>query len=143
MTSRPRALVLSAVVFAAFALSSLALAAPALAEIDVAGWHFQDLSSHHVPITFAAAFDSEKLAWVKYDGQQSDIYLLDFATGNETRVTDTPERESAVAMDGNRLVWVSREGDDFSKPALGRQYCQDCHMLRTPRKTADDGSSVH
>jgi hypothetical protein len=28
--------------------------------------------------------------------------------------------------------------EDFYRPALGRQYCQDCHMLRTPRKTAED-----
>lgn len=27
--------------------------------------------------------------------------------------------------------------DDFHKPELGRQHCQDCHMLRTLRKTAD------
>jgi decaheme cytochrome c component MtrC/MtrF-like protein len=28
--------------------------------------------------------------------------------------------------------------DDFFKPGLGRQQCQDCHMFRTLRKTADD-----
>jgi hypothetical protein len=28
--------------------------------------------------------------------------------------------------------------DDFNKPDLGRQHCQDCHMLRTLRKTADN-----
>ncbi len=28
--------------------------------------------------------------------------------------------------------------DDFNKPGLGRQHCQDCHMLRTLRKTAED-----
>lgn len=28
--------------------------------------------------------------------------------------------------------------DDFHKPDLGRQHCQDCHMLRTPRKVAED-----
>jgi hypothetical protein len=27
--------------------------------------------------------------------------------------------------------------DDFHKPELGRQHCQDCHMLRTLRKAAD------
>lgn len=28
--------------------------------------------------------------------------------------------------------------DDFHKPDLGRQHCQDCHMLRTNRKVAED-----
>ncbi len=28
--------------------------------------------------------------------------------------------------------------DDFHKPDLGRQHCQDCHMLRTTRKVAED-----
>ncbi len=28
--------------------------------------------------------------------------------------------------------------DDFHKPDLGRQHCQDCHMLRTERKVAED-----
>ena len=28
--------------------------------------------------------------------------------------------------------------EDFSKPALGKQQCQDCHMPRTQRKTAED-----
>lgn len=28
--------------------------------------------------------------------------------------------------------------DDFHKPDLGRQHCQDCHMLRTDRKVAED-----
>ncbi len=28
--------------------------------------------------------------------------------------------------------------DDFNKPGLGSQQCQDCHMPRTQRKTAED-----
>lgn len=28
--------------------------------------------------------------------------------------------------------------EDFFKPGLGRQHCQDCHMPRTVRKTAED-----
>lgn len=28
--------------------------------------------------------------------------------------------------------------DDFNKPGLGRQHCQDCHMPRTMRKAAED-----
>jgi hypothetical protein len=28
--------------------------------------------------------------------------------------------------------------DDFATPGLGRQQCQDCHMPRTQRKTAED-----
>ncbi len=32
------------------------------------------------------------------------------------------------------LEWL----EDFNKPGLGRQHCQDCHMFRTLRKTAED-----
>jgi len=28
--------------------------------------------------------------------------------------------------------------EDFNKPGLGRQHCQDCHMFRTQRKIAED-----
>ena len=28
--------------------------------------------------------------------------------------------------------------EDFHKPGLGRQHCQDCHMLRTLRKLVED-----
>jgi hypothetical protein len=28
--------------------------------------------------------------------------------------------------------------EDFAKPGLGRQHCQDCHMLKTERKVAED-----
>lgn len=28
--------------------------------------------------------------------------------------------------------------EDFNKPGLGRQHCQDCHMPKTIRKTAED-----
>lgn len=28
--------------------------------------------------------------------------------------------------------------EDFNKPGLGKQHCQDCHMPRTRRKTAED-----
>lgn len=28
--------------------------------------------------------------------------------------------------------------DDFNKPGLGKQHCQDCHMPRTVRKVAED-----
>jgi nitrate/TMAO reductase-like tetraheme cytochrome c subunit len=28
--------------------------------------------------------------------------------------------------------------DDFNKPGLGKQHCQDCHMPRTMRKVAED-----
>jgi len=92
----------------------LLFAGPAVATIDVAGWHFKDLSSHQIPIGFEAAFDSESVAWIKYDAQQSDVFLLDIATGNETKITDTPETESDVALDGDRLAWVSRVSWDIN-----------------------------
>lgn len=92
-------------------------AGSARAVVDVAGWHFADLSSHQIPIGFAAAFDSERVAWIKYDVQQSDVFLLDMATGNETKITDTPASEANVALEGDRLAWVSRVSWDFNTPA--------------------------
>ncbi|ACH40061.2 cytochrome c [Citrifermentans bemidjiense Bem] len=32
--------------------------------------------------------------------------------------------------------------DDFKKPGLGTQQCQDCHMPRTVRKTAEDSDAA-
>lgn len=31
--------------------------------------------------------------------------------------------------------------DDFNKPGLGKQHCQDCHMPRTMRKVAEDSDN--
>ena len=31
--------------------------------------------------------------------------------------------------------------DDFNKPGLGKQHCQDCHMPRTMRKVAEDSDT--
>lgn len=44
---------------------------------------------------------------------------------------------------GKRKVGVQTQTflewrEDFNKPGLGRQHCQDCHMPRTLRKTAED-----
>ena len=95
----------------------LLFAGSAAATIDVAGWHSADLSSHQIPIGFEAAFDSERVAWVEYDAQQSDVLLLDLATGDETKVTNTPETESTVAVDGHRLAWVSWVSGDINPVA--------------------------
>jgi hypothetical protein len=92
-------------------------AGSAAATIDGAGWQFKDLSSHKVPITFEPAFDSARIAWTTHDTEQSDVHLLDIATGVETQVTDTPAVESNVALDGNRLAWVSRATWDPTTPA--------------------------
>jgi hypothetical protein len=45
--------------------------------------------------------------------------------------------------DGKRVVGKQTQTflewrEDFNKPGLGRQHCQDCHMLRTQRKIAED-----
>ncbi len=45
--------------------------------------------------------------------------------------------------DGKRVVGKQTQTflewrDDFNKPGLGRQHCQDCHMFRTQRKIAED-----
>lgn len=95
----------------------LLTATPVRAELDVAGWRFADLTSHVFPLTWQPAFDSQRVAWVKVDNGQSDVYVLDVAGGAETRITVTPETEFAVALDRSRLVWVARQGPDGSSVA--------------------------
>lgn len=100
----------------------LLFAGPAGAVVDVAGWHFTDLSASQIPITFHLAFDEHTIAWTKSDGNQSDVYLMDIATKNLTQVTATPEGEQSVALDQNRLVWVTRTSQDFTAPVEVRLY---------------------
>jgi hypothetical protein len=95
-------------------LMALGFAAPASAEIDVAGWEFKELTSQDVHLGFNLAFDSEHVALPKLSDSDGpwDLFLLDLATGAETRITDSPEGEYGVALDGSHLAWVSRnEGD--------------------------------
>lgn len=62
-------------------------------------------------------------------------------------VEDPAMRTSAICAYchsmGKRIVGKQTQTflewrDDFHKPDLGRQHCQDCHMLRTNRKVAED-----
>ncbi len=62
-------------------------------------------------------------------------------------VEDPAMRTSAICAYchsmGKRIVGKQTQTflewhDDFHKPDLGRQHCQDCHMLRTDRKVAED-----
>ncbi|MBF0549725.1 MAG: hypothetical protein HQK60_04245 [Deltaproteobacteria bacterium] len=62
-------------------------------------------------------------------------------------VTDPKVRTAAMCAYchrlGKRVVGKQTQTflewrEDFNKPGLGRQYCQDCHMPRTLRKTAED-----
>lgn len=82
---------------------------PAQAEIDVAGWTFKDLASHNVRIGFDLAFDAERVAWMKLSDGQMDLFLLELASGTETRITDSMGGKYGVALDGSHLTWVSRE----------------------------------
>lgn len=102
------------------ALVALGFAAPASAEVDVAGWEFKDFTSRDVPIGFDLAFDSERIAWAKLSDSDGpwDLFLLDLATGAETRITDSPEGEYGVALDGSHLAWVSREEGDAESGVL-------------------------
>ena len=47
---------------------------------------------------------------------------------------DAPEKRVVGKMFQTYLEWQ----EDFYKPGLGKQQCQDCHMPRTLRKTAED-----
>ncbi len=111
MTRRMRALLLTGAVAV---LTTLGFAAPASAEIDVAGWEFKEVTSQNVHLGFNMAFDSVHVVLPKLSGPDGpwDLFLLDLATGAETRITDSPEGEYGLALDGSHLVWVSRlEGD--------------------------------
>ncbi|MBN1321646.1 MAG: S-layer homology domain-containing protein [Thermoleophilia bacterium] len=110
---------LAAVALAGLLAVGALLASPgsARAEIDVAGWKFTDLTFRDVPIAFDLAFDSQRVAWAKLSdsGGLFDLFILDLATGVETRVTDSPEVEYGIALDGSHLAWVSgQEGDTES-----------------------------
>ncbi len=120
---------LAAIVFAA-AAAVLLFAGPAVAEIDVAGWHFTDLSTAQIPITFRLAFDDQRIAWTKGDGGQTDVYVKDIATGASTRITDTPESEDSVALDGDRLAWIARPTLDFAVPGEVRLHDLSTHETR-------------
>ncbi len=116
------------VVFAAAAI--LLFAGPAGAAVDVAGWDFTDLSTSRIPVTFHLAFDENTIAWTKWDGNQTDVYLADMATKNLTQITATPEGEQSVALDQNRLVWVTPTSQDFSVPGEVRLYDLGTHETR-------------
>lgn len=47
---------------------------------------------------------------------------------------DAPDKRVVGKMFQTFLEWQ----EDYYKPGLGNQQCQDCHMPRTLRKTADD-----
>lgn len=62
-------------------------------------------------------------------------------------VEDPAMRTSAICaychslgkrVEGKQTQTFLEWRDDFSKPGLGRQQCQDCHMPRTLRKVAED-----
>ena len=105
----------SALLAAAFGLIlALGVAAPASAEIDVAGWKLKEVTSQDVRLGSNLAFDSVHVVLPKLSGSDGpwDLFLLDLATGAETRITDSPEGEYGLALDGSHLAWVSRsEGD--------------------------------
>ena len=106
----PRTTLAGTVLAGVLALGMLfAWPAPARAEIDVAGWTFKDLASHNVRIGFDLAFDAERVAWMKLSDGQMDLFLLELASGTETRITDSVGGKYGVALDDSHLTWVSRE----------------------------------
>ena len=95
----------------------LLVPSPASASLDVAGWHFRDLGDLEIPITFDLAFDQDTIAWSASSAEQADIYVVDLATGASTQLTNTPEVETSVALDGDRVVFVSHEAtSDYRDP---------------------------
>ncbi len=95
----------------------LLVPSPASASLDVAGWHFRDLGDLEIPITFDLAFDQDTIAWSASSAEQADIYVVDLAAGASTQLTNTPEIETSVALDGDRVVFVSHEAtSDYRDP---------------------------
>lgn len=78
------------------------------------------------------------------DGKVRGPYSVD---APHSTVADTNMQSAAMcaychAM-GKRVIGKQTQTflewrEDFNKPGLGRQQCQDCHMPRTVRKTAED-----
>ena len=116
-----------AILAAAF---SLLCAAPAGAVVDVAGWELTDLSAAQIPITFRLAFDEQRIAWPRWDGGQTDVYVVDVATGTTTQITATPESEESVDLDGSRLVWLARTSEDLSAPVEVRLHDLETNETR-------------
>ncbi len=68
-------------------------------------------------------------------------------TAPHETVVDAKTQTSAMCAychaDGSRIVGKQTQTflewrEDFHKPGLGRQHCQDCHMFKTLRKLAED-----
>jgi hypothetical protein len=78
------------------------------------------------------------------EGKIRGSYAVD--TPHETEVDERIRTSVACAYchsAGERIVGKQTQTflewrEDFNKPGLGRQECQDCHMSRTVRKLAED-----
>ena len=78
------------------------------------------------------------------EGKIRGPYVVD--APHETVVDERIRTSVACAYchsEGGRIVGKQDQSflewrDDFNKPGLGRQHCQDCHMPRTVRKLAED-----
>lgn len=97
----------------------LGMTGGAWAEIDVAGWQFEELSGHDIPVGSWVSLDDGRAAWLRRGSDRADIFLLDTATGVERQITDTPESEYGIALDGDRLVWaVSLSSEPLNSAGL-------------------------
>lgn len=78
------------------------------------------------------------------DGKIRGPYVVD--APHETVVDERVQTSIACAQchaEGPRVVGKQTQTylewrEDFNKPGLGRQQCQDCHMPKTMRKLAED-----
>lgn len=78
------------------------------------------------------------------DGKMRGPYVVD--APHETVVDERVQTSVACAYchsEGERVVGKQTQTflewrEDFNKPGLGRQQCQDCHMPKTVRKLAED-----
>lgn len=78
------------------------------------------------------------------DGKIRGPYQVD--APHETVMDERTQTSAACARchgEGERVVGKQTQTsnewlEDFSKPGLGRQQCQDCHMPKTVRKLAED-----
>jgi len=79
--------------------------------------------------------DGNKLAFIAYNSQQSDVYIYDFSTKNLTNLTNDlySETDPIWTPDGKKIIFSSDRGNDLKQTIL----TEDFQMFNHPFKQLD------